>query len=378
MTMFHVPLKRVVDDSYDIEIGWGLISQLISDLKHGLVHDSHKIAVITDSNVKPLYGDNLLAQLRSHGFIAEQFVFPAGEPYKTRETKAMLEDQLIEKAYGRDSCIIALGGGVVTDMAGFIAGTFGRGIPFINYATTVLAAADASIGGKTAVDTPAATNLIGVFHQPAKVYIDLSTWKTLTGREVRDGLAETIKHACMAEADFFTYLEEHIDQLLSAAGEVVLDPDVCEAIARKNCEIKYQVVREDEKERNLRQILNLGHTVGRAAETLSGYRLSHGEAVAIGLVAQARIGCKLGFISERNLARVVRLCQTAGLPTEIPGYIETSLLVDKMHTDKKVRNNQIRFVFQDEIGKVKRFEGGTYSLTLAKAFITETLEEFRE
>lgn len=377
MTLFHVPLKRVVDNSYDIEIGWSLFPKLISDLKQGLVRGTNRIAIITDSNVRSLYGERLLTELKKNEFNADLFVFPAGESSKTRETKAFLEDRLIENAYGRDSCIIALGGGAVTDMAGFVAGTFGRGVPFINYATTVLAAADASVGGKTAVDTPAATNLIGVFHQPMKVYIDLSAWKTLSIREIRDGLAETLKHACIADLEFFEYLEGHISQIISASGEVILDQDVCEHIARKNCEIKYRVVQEDERESNLRQILNLGHTAGRAAETLSGYRLSHGEAVAIGLVIQAKIGRKLGFISERDLSRVVGICRSAGLPTKIPEYLTTSALVAKMYTDKKVWNSKIRFVFQDGIGKAKRFEEGSYSLPLEENFILETLEEIR-
>jgi 3-dehydroquinate synthase len=377
MTVFHVPLKRVIDDSYDIEIGRDLFPALIADLQNGLVPGVSKFAIITDSNVRVLYGERLLAELEQGGFRAGLFVFPAGENYKTRETKAVLEDRLLENAYGRDSCLIALGGGAVTDLAGFLAGTFARGIPFINFATTVLAAADASVGGKTAVNTPVATNLIGMFHQPQKVYIDVATWRSLPVREIRSGLAETIKHACIADAEFFAYLENHLGQLVSAVGEAVLDPEVCEHIARKNCEIKYRVVLADEREGNLRQILNLGHTVGRAVETLSDYELLHGEAVAVGLVAQARIGHRLNFLSENELRRVESLCQAAGLPIEIPESITTEALLAKLYTDKKVRNGRIRFVFQDGIGGVRRFEGGSYSLPLDEELIRGTLQAIR-
>lgn len=210
---FRVALQKFVDSSYDIEIGESLFDSLIEDLKSGIVQNISKYAIITDSKVESLYGQPLLEKLRQNGFQVELFSFPAGEGSKTRETKAKLEDQLLSRSYGRDSCVIAVGGGAVTDLAGFLAGTFGRGIPSLNYATTLLAAADASIGGKTGVNTPVATNLIGVFHQPRKVYIDLATWRTIPVRELRSGLAETIKHACIADADFFFFWSRILKRL---------------------------------------------------------------------------------------------------------------------------------------------------------------------
>lgn len=171
MGIFYVELKKVVDESYEIEIGFGLEGKLISDIQNGLVGSITKFAVITDSVVKDLYAARILNKLINAGYHADLFVFDAGEVNKTRKTKELVEDAMLEKGYRRDCCIIAVGGGVVTDLAGFVAGTFGRGVPFINYATTLLAAADASIGGKTAVDTPLATNLIGLFNQPEKVYL---------------------------------------------------------------------------------------------------------------------------------------------------------------------------------------------------------------
>ncbi|MNI27379.1 3-dehydroquinate synthase [compost metagenome] len=372
---FQVMLKKVVDDSYAIEIGELLFDSLIADLQQGLVPNVSKYAIITDSTVEPLYGRPLLERLRQNGFAAELFSFPAGEASKTRETKALLEDQLLNRAYGRDSCIIAIGGGAVTDLAGFLAGTFGRGVPSLNYATTLLAAADASVGGKTGVNTPVATNLIGLFHQPRKVYIDLAAWRTLPAREFRSGLAETIRHACLGDADFFSYLEENMGKVISDRGQLVLDAGVCEHIALANCRIKYEVVEQDERESNLRQILNLGHTAGRALEALSGYRLLHGEAVAIGLVVQAKLGVKRGYMSEDQAERLIALLKKAGLPTEIPASISNRQLVDKMYTDKKVRSGRIRFVFQDGIGAMKCFADGSYSIPVEEADILAALEE---
>ncbi|MEK8209446.1 3-dehydroquinate synthase [Paenibacillus sp. FSL R5-0636] len=376
-TNFRVGLQKVVDHSYDIEIGEGLFGALIEDLKRGIVENVSKFAIITDSKVEVLYGQALLELLLQNDFQAELFSFPAGEKSKTRETKAELEDRLLSRSYGRDCCILAIGGGAVTDLAGFLAGTFGRGVPSLNYATTLLAAADASIGGKTGVNTPVATNLIGVFHQPKKVYIDLATWRTLPVRELRSGLAETIKHACIADADFFEFLEQNMERVVSLEGELVLDREVCERIAFHNCEIKYSVVEKDELESNLRQILNLGHTAGRALEALSGYELLHGEAIAIGLAVQVQLAEQLGYVTADETQRVIALLKKAGLPTEIPATITNRMLIDKMYTDKKVRKGRIRFVFQAGIGAMKSFEGGAYSTPVEEQVLSELLNKIR-
>ena len=264
---------------------------------------------------------------------------------------------------------LAVGGGVVTDLAGFVAGTFGRGIPFLNYATTLLAAADASIGGKTAVDTPLATNLIGLFNQPKKVYIDIASWKTLPKRQLVSGLAETIKHACMADIEFFAYLEDHMDDIFA------FKPEVLEHVAEQNCRIKYEVVMKDELEKSLREILNLGHTVGRAIETVSGYQLLHGEALGIGLTAEVRLGNSYGYISAADVDRVVSLLKKAGLPTEIPDYIDREELIHKLYTDKKVRDGKLRFVFQKGIGAVMEFENGSYARMVAEEDARRIIEE---
>ena len=366
---FNVSLKRVVDDSYDIEIGYGLGGALVSDLSAGLVGSRKRLAVITDDTVEKLYAGEIMQKLADAGFKPELFVIPSGEKSKTRQMKEFLEDSMLAKGFRRDCAVIALGGGVVTDLAGFTAGTFGRGVPFVNYATTLLAAADASVGGKTAVDTPLATNLIGLFNQPKKVYIDIGTWKTLPREQLSSGLSETIKHGCLGDKELFEYLEKNIEKVFDC------DKDVCEYISQHNCEVKYKVVMLDEKESGLREVLNLGHTVGRAVETVSDYRLLHGQAVAIGLVAQARLGERLGFISKENVQRVERLCERAELPTRIPDYIDREKLLDKLYTDKKVRDGKLRFVFQKEIGEMVCFGGNDYGRQITREQIAEILRE---
>ena len=366
---FNVSLKRVVDDSYDIEIGYGLADALVSDLSAGLVGSRKRLAVVTDDTVEKLYAGEIMQKLADAGFKPELFVIPSGEKSKTRQMKEFLEDSMLAKGFRRDCAVIALGGGVVTDLAGFTAGTFGRGVPFVNYATTLLAAADASVGGKTAVDTPLATNLIGLFNQPKKVYIDIGTWKTLPREQLSSGLSETIKHGCLGDKELFEYLEKNIEKVFDC------DKDTCEYISQHNCEVKYKVVMQDEKESGLREVLNLGHTVGRAVETVSDYRLLHGQAVAIGLVAQARLGERLGFISKENVQRVERLCERAELPTRIPDYIDREKLLDKLYTDKKVRDGKLRFVFQKEIGEMVCFGGGDYGKQITREQIAEILRE---
>lgn len=367
MSTFNVELKKVVDDSYEIEIGFDLEDKLVKDLKSGLVGNIKKFALVTDSNVKELYGEKIYEKIKKAGYNADLFVFEAGEKSKTRKTKEEIEDAMLEKGYRRDCCIIAIGGGVVTDLSGFVAGTFGRGVPFINYATTLLSAADASVGGKTAVDTPLATNLIGLFNQPKKVYLDIKAWSTLPKREICSGLAETIKHACISDKDFFEYIEKNIEEILA------LKTEVCEHIAEENCKIKYKVVMKDERESGLREILNLGHTVGRAIETVSEYKLLHGEALSIGLVAEVKLAYKLGYVTAEERDRVINLLEKANLPIAIPEYIDREKLVKKLYTDKKVRDGKLRFVLQKGIGNVVEFENGQFATPISEEVAREII-----
>lgn len=354
MKNLRCELKQTLDNSYTIEIGQGLVNILMNDICEGAFGKIKNFAVITDSNVMELYGMKIFEAIKNAGFRVEIFAFNAGELSKTRETKSLIEDSMLSCGFRRDCMVIAVGGGVVSDLAGFIAGTYGRGVPFVIYSTTLLSGADASVGGKVAVDTHLATNQIGLFYQPKKVYIDLATWRTLPVRQMKSGLAETIKHACIADYNFFEYLEENLEKVFEFDGAV------CEEIAQRNCEIKYSVVMNDEREKGMREILNLGHTVGRAIETTSGYRLLHGEALSIGLTAQLYLGIKRGYISQENADRVITLLKKAGLAIEIPDYINRDELFDKLYTDKKVRDGKLRFVFQKEIGGIMEF-GDSYA-----------------
>ncbi|MBQ9375206.1 MAG: 3-dehydroquinate synthase [Ruminococcus sp.] len=365
---FTCELKKVVDDTYDIEIGHQLCNTLVSDLKNGLCGKASKFAVVTDSNVAKLYAEDICKKMADAGLTADLFVIPAGEKSKTRQTKEYVEDSMLERGYRRDCAVVAVGGGVVTDLAGFVAGTFGRGVPFVNYATTLLSAADASVGGKTAVDTPLATNLIGMFNQPNKVYIDIDTWKTLPKRQLSSGLSETIKHACLGDLALFEFLEENIEKVFNC------DRTVCEYISEHNCAVKYKVVMQDERESGLREVLNLGHTVGRAVETVSDYKLLHGEALAIGMAAQVMLGEKLGYISADNASRVIKLYQRANLPTEIPEYIDKKELVKKLYTDKKVRNGKLRMVFQNQIGNVMQFGENSFAKEILESQIADIID----
>jgi len=367
MSSFRVELKKVVDDSYDVQIGRNLIPTLIEDIQNGLAGKIKKFAVITDSIVEPLYGQPVLDALKEAGYQGDLFVFPAGETSKIRKTKEMLEDAMLAKGYRRDCLVIAVGGGVVTDLAGFLAGTFGRGVPFINFATTLLSAADASIGGKTAVDTDLATNLIGLIYQPLKVYVDIDSWNTLPKRHLINGMAETVKHACLADKEFFEYIETHVEDILAC------DPEACIHISECNCAVKYEVVMKDEKEKNLREVLNLGHTVGRAIETVSDYTLLHGEALAIGMTAQVKLGCKCGYLTQEECDRVIALQEKIGLPVSIPNYIDKEKLIEKLYTDKKVRDGKLRFVFQKGIGEVMTFGEEVYARQVAEDEIREII-----
>jgi len=360
MSTFNVELRKIVDDSYEIETGFDLQDRFVEDIKGGLLGKLHRFAVVTDSIVDGLYAQSICDKLVEAGFDITKIVIPEGEKSKSRQMKEYVEDTMLAAGLRRDCAVLAIGGGVVTDLAGFVAGTYGRGVPFVNYATTLLAAADASIGGKTAVDTPLATNLIGMFNQPKKVYIDIATWKTLPARQMSSGMAETIKHGCLGDAELFEFLEKNMDRVLSC------EQNACTYITERNCGVKYKVVMKDERESGLREVLNLGHTVGRAIETLSDYRLLHGEAVSIGLIAAARLSEDMGYMSASDVDRLIAVLKSARLPVEVPEYIDRQKLVAKLYTDKKVRDGKLRFVLQKGIGDVVQFGDNVYATQISE------------
>ena len=360
-TEFRVELVRLVDESYPVVVGRGLegsVAEFLADR-----HPDRRAAVVTDSNVASLAAEGLISSFGSRP--ADLVVFPAGEASKTREVKERVEDELIARGFGRDTVIVALGGGVVTDLAGFVAATFTRGVPYVSLTTTLLGAADAAIGGKTAVDTPAATNLIGAFHQPAAVFIDLDRWLTLSDRQIREGLGETVKHACIADACFFEALEDAFVERGLSPAEFVRDDALAELTARRNCEIKRDFVTSDVHEGNRRMGLNLGHTIGRALETAAGYTLNHGECVAIGLAFQSRLGERLGYCSPSDVARIEALLSAIGLPTKIPEEVPVDRIMEAMAHDKKGKAGAIRFVFQDGVGRLVVHDGGSYARPVA-------------
>ncbi len=373
-TEFTVDLVRQVDESYPIVVGRGLEEKAVElAARPGLVQ--RRIALITDSNVVNLVADRLTGAFESAGREVDVVTFPAGEINKTRATKERIEDELIARGFGRDTLIIAAGGGVVTDLVGFVAATFTRGVPYISYVTTLLAAADAAVGGKTAVDTPAATNLIGAFHQPSAVVIDLDRWRTLSDAQIRDGLGETVKHGCIADADFFAALEDAFVGRGLTPAEFVRDDALAELTARRNCEIKRDFVVSDVFEGNRRMGLNLGHTIGRALETAMGYTMSHGECVAVGTNLQIRLGVRYGYCSQEDADRFERLLKAIGLPHELPESVTVDAIMDAMLHDKKGLAGSIRFVFQRGIGDLMVFAGGSYARPVDAEEIRQFLEE---
>jgi 3-dehydroquinate synthase len=282
-------------------------------------------------------------------------MIPAGESHKTRETWSHLTDQMLSKRYGRDSAVIALGGGVIGDLAGFVAATFMRGIPVVQLPTTLVAMVDASIGGKTAVDTFAGKNLVGVFHPPAAVLIDPQLLATLPLRELRAGFAEVVKHGVIADESYLREVASGAAELLSAHGST---GDRMLSLIVRSVEIKAEVVSRDEREEGLRKVLNFGHTIGHAVEMLSGFSLLHGEAVAIGMVLESRLAERIGLAQDGTAATVTRTLEAAGLPTNLPRGFEADAVIEAMLSDKKGRSGKTRFALPLRIGAMAGADTG--------------------
>jgi 3-dehydroquinate synthase len=269
---------------------------------------------------------------------------PAGEKSKTRAMKNRLEDKLLRAGIDRHSILIALGGGVIGDLCGFVASTLLRGIEYIHIPTSLLAQVDSSVGGKVAVNHPRGKNLIGAFHQPAGVYIDITTLKTLPETEFRNGLAEIIKYAATLDKKLFRYLEDNSYVITQRRRSVLLP------IIQQCCKLKRDVIQIDERENNYRRILNFGHTIGHAIEQLSGYRTPHGTAVAIGMCAEAKISMLMGLLKEQDYERLTKLVESYGLPTKIPKRISLLSLIDATLNDKKSQNNLTYYTLLRSIG----------------------------
>ena len=299
--------------------------------------------VITSETIAPLYLDTLIDSIASRE--AERVVLADGEQQKTLETFGRIMDRLLGAGFSRDCVVVALGGGVVGDIAGFVAGCYQRGVSFVQVPTTLLAQVDSSVGGKTGVNHPLGKNMIGVFHQPVCVLADMATLETLPDGELRAGLAEVVKYALIVDLSFFTWLEEHADALLAKDGEALV------RAVRRCCEIKADIVARDEREGGARALLNLGHTFGHAIEAGLGYgRWRHGEAVAAGICAAAHLSRRMGWVSREEQERIHAIFVRLALPTTIPRELSPARMLELMARDKKVERGRLRLILPRSLG----------------------------
>jgi 3-dehydroquinate synthase len=312
--------------SYPVYVEPGILGRLGELVEEHL--PGRRVAMIADATVDDLYRSGRLGESRWDG---QTLTFPPGERSKTRESWSRLTDELLRRGFGRDSGLVALGGGVAGDLAGFVAATYLRGVPYLQAPTTLLAMLDASVGGKTGVDTAEGKNLIGAFHPPAAVLADPRALATLPDREYRAGLAEAVKHGLIADREYFEWMEREVERLIAREAATLRH------LVRRSVEIKAAVVGEDEREEGRRAILNAGHTVAHALERETDYRLPHGEAVGLGLVAEAALATGLGLAPPEAGARVAALLARLGLPTRVPEPVATDRLVAAMGRDKKNR-----------------------------------------
>ena len=333
---------NLAENSYDIVIERGILDSLGQRCR--AVGLKGKAAVISNPTVAALYGAVVQESLAAAGFSAAYIEIPDGEEYKNCTTLNQLYDDLLLAGVDRSSFVVALGGGVVGDVAGFAAATWMRGIPFVQVPTTLLAQVDSSVGGKTGIDHPKGKNLIGAFYQPRLVLVDVDTLATLDKRQFSAGLAEVIKYGVAIDLSFFDYVEANSAEILA------MNPDVLIEVIHRSCQLKAKIVELDEKEAGLRAVLNYGHTLGHAFEALSNYStIVHGEAVAIGMVLAARVSAAEGLCSRIDYERICALITRCGLPVEIPHYNRQQLL-NAVAADKKSKGGSITFICNQGIG----------------------------
>jgi 3-dehydroquinate synthase len=350
MEKIKIRLKKKIDYSYDIAIGQNIltdVTEFISILK------PNKIAIITDSNVKRLYGGKILSQLKDKSIPALMLSFQAGEENKNRQTKEKIENLLLARGFKRNSLIIAFGGGVVGDLAGYVASTYMRGIPYIQLPTTLLAMVDSSIGGKTGIDTQYGKNTIGTFYQPNAVFIDTEFLKTLPKKELLNGFAEMIKHGVIKDKKYFDFLDNNLNSILNPDEKQ--DEKIVYAIKR-SCQVKKKVVQKDEKEEFLRKTLNFGHTIGHAVEKASDYKIKHGQAIAFGMLAESKIAKDLGVMDNENFEKIASLIKKAGFSgtlTELKLSQKIGEIIENTKYDKKNAEDKVRYVLPVKIGKTR-------------------------
>ncbi|EAY2232481.1 3-dehydroquinate synthase [Salmonella enterica] len=343
--------------SYPITIAAGLFNEPASFLP---LKSGDQVMLVTNETLAPLYLDKVRGVLERAGVNVDSVILPDGEQYKSLTVLDTVFTALLKKPHGRDTTLVALGGGVIGDLTGFAAASYQRGVRFIQVPTTLLSQVDSSVGGKTAVNHPLGKNMIGAFYQPASVVVDLDCLKTLPARELASGLAEVIKYGIILDADFFTWLEDNLDALLRLDG-----PAMAYCI-RRCCELKAEVVAADEREAGLRALLNLGHTFGHAIEAEMGYgNWLHGEAVAAGIVMAARASERLGQFSSADTQRIIALLERAGLPVNGPCEMSAQDYLSHMLRDKKVLAGELRLVLPLAIGKSEVRGGVSHEVVLS-------------
>ncbi len=336
--------------SYDIVIGTGILP-LAGEHVHAF-RFSGKVAVVSNPRVFSLYGETVSASLRDAGHDPFALLIPEGEEYKDYFWTHHLLTKLLTERLDRNSCIVALGGGVIGDITGFAASVYMRGIPFVQIPTTLLAQVDSSVGGKTGVNHALGKNMIGTFHQPRLVWIDSLTLRTLPRRELLCGIAEVIKYGVIWDESLFQFLDRNRDSILGG------DPESLSWIIRRSCEIKAEVVSKDERESGLRAILNYGHTIGHALETETGYTaFLHGEAIAIGMCLEAELSAQLGFLQRSRVAEIAKMIESYGLPTTLPRGVDLERLLAHMALDKKAVEGELKVVLPQEVGKATIYPG---------------------
>jgi 3-dehydroquinate synthase len=351
---------------YRIAIGAGLLTSLWSQLE--ATFERRTLFVITDEKVAAAgHLDTLLAGNETPSFV----ISPAGEISKNIDTAVAIIETM-EKAYlGRDTVVVALGGGTVGDIAGFAAAVFKRGVPVVQIPTTTLAQADSAVGGKTGVDSSVSKNAFGAFWHPHAVYIDVATLTTLDERQYRAGLVESIKHALIADETYFRYLEGHLDAILARESEALI------ALAQHNCRIKGRVVEADPNEQNQRRMLNYGHTIGHAVESASNYDLLHGEAVAVGIIAAGLIEVEMGLAEPDRLDRVRALLEKLGVPVKLPADMDEDTVIDLLKHDKKAVDKWPKFVLITRLGQVHHPDG-QYAVDVDRKVVEKVLKSMTD
>jgi 3-dehydroquinate synthase len=351
---FDLSLPAIPKRICRVRVGTGVLDALVDELVGDL--PGSPLFIVSDSNVTPIHARPLLDRLRARGLRAELIEFPAGEGFKTRKSKSIIEDRLLELRAGRDCALIAVGGGVTGDLAGFVAATWHRGVPVIQVPTSLLAMVDAALGGKTAVNLAGAKNLVGSFHQPWGVFADIAMLGTLPVEERSQGLAEVVKSAIIGDAALFRWLEAESARLLDG------DPVAMEHIVTACSAIKGRVVRRDEREAGRRAVLNFGHTVAHALEKVSGHALRHGSAVSIGMVVEGRLACDSTGLSRASLGRIDELLLKLRLPVHVPAEYDVEALVSATGYDKKVRNGRVHYALPRAIGRMPAGPGVTVEI----------------